>query len=319
MNVPGAVRHPLRIFFCTFVFFICFSAAGAWAQPGCAQNAADLKAGKRGCGLIVLPVRTRYVSLAPNLTEILFAIDAQPVVGTSDQCDFPAAALQTQKIGSYSSPQFELILKANPSQVFATEGNPRALLEKLRQQGISVVEFNPKTLREVPAALLSLAKAGAMGENPKAKAAELAHKMESAINTLPGPQKTGPKALLVLQWEPVYSVNGQTWLGDILTQAGYRNVVEQSALAYPVVSQEFLIKNKPDLIFVAGAWKHDANIVAEQQRTLAEGQTQLIKLYGAKALLPKVVVLPPDIFVRPGPRLIEAIAFLKTLSRVKYP
>ena len=307
-------RAAKKAFFLTWLVLFAgiFWGPKASSQPHCAKNKEDLKSGKRSCGLII----PQYVSLAPHLTETLYALGALPVVATTEQCDFPAEAQKTLKVGSYSSPQFELILKTNPSHVFATEGNPRALLEKLREEGVSVIESNPKTVREVPDAIVRLAKVAQMGELQQKKAAELAKQLQKAIGTLPGPQKNGPTALLALQWEPLYSVNESTWLGDFLTQAGYRNVMSSSKIAYPAVSQEYLLKNKPDLVFVVGSWKpvaKDTNSSQELDRVVQEARTKLTQIYGPKAKLPNVVVLPPDIFVRPGPRLVDAISFFTNL------
>ena len=307
------LRVPFKNrFFALLAFGLCvqiFSLV-ALGEPHCAKPGEKFSREALPCGLVI----PRYVSLAPNLTEILFAIGASPLVATTEQCDFPSEALKTKKVGNYSNPQFELIVQARPSHVFATEGNPKILVEKLRSQGIAVIESNPKTLREVPASIIRLAKVAQLDDSVQNKARLLAEQLEKALKTLPGAKENGPKALLVLQWEPIYSASNSTWLGDFLVQAGFQNIVGQSALPYPVVSQEFLRQNKPQVVFAAGAWKRDEKSEVESARVAKEAQQQLVKLYGTRAPFPKVIVLPPDIFVRPGPRLLEAIDFLKSHS-----
>src|SRR5262252_4382799 len=88
----------------------------------------------------------RIVSVAPAITEILFALGGgDQVVGVTTYCKYPEAAKTKPKIGGYTTPSLEAILALRPNQVIMMKNRPD-IAQKLRQSGIDVVELQPENV-----------------------------------------------------------------------------------------------------------------------------------------------------------------------------
>ena len=237
----------------------------------------------------------RVVSLAPHVTEILYAIGAQDVLfGVTTQCDYPQGAEGKPKIGSFVQPNLESVLVQRPSIAFATEGNDRDAVERIKSRGVEVVEVNPQKAAHLASALRLVA--GKVGRAPQGEA--LALGIERGLARLRASKPARPRYLLALQLDPIVSVSDDTWLGDLFREAGYVNTVGGSKLRYPVVSEEVIVARRPDVVFAA----HEVPRV--------KLEALLLRLLGKSAGAVEIVVLPPDVFVRPGPRLTQAFSFL---------
>jgi iron complex transport system substrate-binding protein len=247
----------------------------------------------------------RIVTLAPNLTEIIYALNLQQyLVGNTKQCDYPAETDLLYKVGDYTSPNIERILNVKPNFVIATMGNPRILLNKLKILGMRVIEVpDPLTLDDLSHSISSLSIQ--LGHEEEGKI--LTQKIKTALDqSSAGIKRSSKKILFVLQFNPLYSVSEDTWIGNLFEYAGFQNVVGKSQVKYPILSQEYLIAHPPDLVFVSS----NDSLNHDQNETYVESQLKII--FGsviAKRI--KIVFIPKDIFVRPGPRVIEAIRFLR--------
>src|SRR5262245_62544783 len=99
--------------------------------------------------LVALAPQHRIVSVAPSITEILFALGAgDRVVGVTTYCNFPEAAKAKPKIGGYTTPSLETMLALRPDQVIMMKNRPD-IAQRLRQTGIDVVELRPENLAGV--------------------------------------------------------------------------------------------------------------------------------------------------------------------------
>ena len=266
----------------------------------CRTNAADAAGPAApealGAPLVASP-SLRVVSFAPHVTEILFALGAQAsLVGVTEQCDFPPAAKAIPRVGTYVQPNLESVLSTRAKLAFATEGNNRDTLERLRARGVEVVEVNPRTASALGAAVRTVAQKVHRAQEGEA----LARSIEDQLAALRETSPFKKKFLLVLQASPLISASNDTWLGDIFREAGYQNIVPRSRLSYPVVSDELLVSATPEVVFLT------TSVPPRAMRTRLEG------LLGAKrAAQVDIVALPADVFERPGPRVREAFAFLR--------
>ena len=114
------------------------------------------------------PVK-RIISMAPNVTEILFAIGLdEEIVGVTNFCNYPDAAQGKPKIGGYYDPNIEVILSLTPDLIVATpDGYSKERLQKLEQSGISVFVVNPEKIDEILETMLLLGKV--TGKDDEAK------------------------------------------------------------------------------------------------------------------------------------------------------
>lgn len=229
----------------------------------------------------------KIVSLAPNLTEIVYALGlGKNLVGSTLQCDYPLQAQKNFKIGDYNNPSVEKILQSQADVVLATEGNPLAIVKKLKNFGVQVIEFNPQSVEELPSSIEKIA--FQLGVPDKGR--EIAKSIRLEMNRLEKQKVSRGSFLIVLADNPIYSASNKTWIGSLFSLTGLNNIVGMSRIKYPTVSREYLVKNKPDFIF---SESFDANL---------------------KPLGTRLIVFPKDIFFRAGPRIVEGMKFMESLQ-----
>jgi ABC-type Fe3+-hydroxamate transport system substrate-binding protein len=97
-------------------------------------------------------------------------------------------------------------------------------------------------------------------------------------------------------------------LGDLFKQAGFKNIVGSSLIKYPKITNEFLINHKPKIILAGTLDGKNYQEIFNIQKLNIEN------IYGEKAKSIKLIIVPKDILVRPGPRIVEGIKFLESLK-----
>ncbi|WP_186646264.1 ABC transporter substrate-binding protein [Fluviispira vulneris] len=246
----------------------------------------------------------KIVTLAPNLTEIVFALELEgKLVGNTFLCDYPIKAKSIFKVGQYNDPSLEKILTSGATVVLATKGNPIAKLNKLKSYGINIIEVNPERAEDLPVIINDIAKK--LGAEKKGEI--VAKKIKEALFSLENKPKKNKSFLFALQFNPLYSVSEDTWLGGLFLKSGLKNIVGKSIIKYPIITKEFLIKNRPDIILVG-------SIKGKNIDESLKIQTQNIKnIYGNDIDKIKVIIVPDDVLVRPGPRIVEGIKFIESL------
>ena len=234
----------------------------------------------------------RIVSLAPAMTEILFALGLDDkVVGITSVCDRPEAARDKTRVGGMSNPSLEAILALKPELVvMTTDGNPKHIADQLQRFGIPIHVFTPRRLSEIPGGIRELgARVGA-----EAAADTLAVELETLLKTPPRfAAGGGPKALFVIWPEPLIVAGPGTLIDDALTLVGYVNIAADAGTAYPRFSVEEALRRKPDVIFLGLG--HDR----DNPRT----QRLLQRLVPAGLDHPGRIVSVGDALYRAGPRL----------------
>ena len=244
------------------------------------------------------PVR-RIVSLAPSLTETLYALGAQErLVGVTDYCDYPSEALTKPKVGGVINPNLEQVVALKPDLVLATKSiNRRETVAALERLPISVYATDPRTVDGTFASIARLAEvigAREQGETLvgglRARLAELKRRLGARP----------PRRVLFVVWqEPLISIGRNTFLADALRRAGAESVVDTTQ-DWPRVSLEEVVRLQPEyLIFAsshAEAAERDLEALSEQP-----GWREL------EAVRQRRLIVLSDAVNRPGPRLIDAI------------
>ncbi|HYA87325.1 MAG TPA: helical backbone metal receptor, partial [Nitrospirota bacterium] len=184
----------------------------------------------------------RIVSLAPSMTEILFALGlGDNIVGVSTFCDYPEEAKKKPKIGGMSNPSLEAVLSLKPDVVvMTTDGNPKEFEERLTSMKIKTYVFEARTLRVLPQGIRSMA--AALGVKDRGE--RLAQSIEDGVrkasrSASPGPDRASGKKVLFIVWpEPLIVAGPGTAIHDAITLLGYDNIASQAATAYPKYSIE---------------------------------------------------------------------------------
>jgi ABC-type Fe3+-hydroxamate transport system substrate-binding protein len=233
----------------------------------------------------------RVVTLAPNLTEMIFALGAgDRIVGADDYSNFPARAKALPKVGGMQ-PNIEKIVTLKPDVVFAsTEGNHPNLAPALAAANIPLFVIRTDRLSEIPAAMRRLASLldaqdDAVGE------------LERAVAAQKRTRTSAPRVLFAVWTDPLYVAGRTTFTDDLFALTGARNAVEVTG--WPQYSLESFAAAPPDiLLYPRGA------VTPQQVDAL---------LKRVPGLQMHVVAVNEDIFQRPGPRMAEAAKALNAI------
>lgn len=245
---------------------------------------------------------SRIVSLAPNLTEILFALGLEDrIAGVTSFCDHPEGALKKPKVGGMSNPSIEAVISLKPDiVVITTDGNPKEFEERLRSVGIRTYVFRAKRLSELPQGIRDLGKALGVKE----KAEELAGNIDATFSQLTASKTPTKKKVLYIVWpEPLIVAGPGTVIDDAIRIVGAENLASNASASYPKYSVEDILRRQPDLIVIGkGMSKMDK---------VSEGF--LKKLRSVKAVREQKVFYVSDDLYRLGPRTARGIRELSSL------
>jgi iron complex transport system substrate-binding protein len=239
--------RPLRPqFAAAFLIMLCIAAVAALSA---AQNANTGRTVTDEVGrTITVPSEVkRVVSLAPNLTETVYALGLDGLlVGDTNLCAVPEAARSKPHIGDPQNPSIEAIVALHPDLVLATTSINRVeTADALKRLGIAVFTTDPHTVRGMLESTAHMA--GAMGASQQG--AELVAKLNQRLDALHARLGDRPMAhVLFIVWlEPLQSIGPSTFIADALRWAGAESVVT-SAQSWPRVSIEDVVRLQPEYI-----------------------------------------------------------------------
>ena len=255
-------------------------------RPGPAQAAAPDGSGA-----------ARVVTLAPHLTEIIYAAGAgDKLVATVTSSDYPAAARALPRIGSGIHVNVERIIALRPDLIAAwmPSGAAQTLAPSAGTLQIPLIYSRPVRLDDIPAEILRFGRL--LGTEPAAAAAagELRRRLRALREQYA--QRPPVSVFIEVGTNPLYTIGHDPLLADALRVCGAVNVYDASALPAPQVSAESVLIARPDMVIVSP--RGPAGL---EQRV---GHWTDLKLDAA--LRRQVYAIDPDEMFRPGPRLIDA-------------
>lgn len=215
----------------------------------------------------------RIVSLAPHLTELLFAAGAgAQLAGADSASDYPPAARTLPRVGDATRINFERVLALKPDLVVVwVDGNRAVDIHRLETLGIPVLHTRATRLDDVARLLRLLGQASGHVEMAQAVAAAYTARIDALRAARAG--RTPVKVFYELWDRPLITVGGTHWISDALALCGARNVFADVAALAPVVSREAVLARAPDVIAsgsdapdVRWAWKRFARLPAVQKQ-----------------------------------------------------
>ncbi|MBH0203643.1 MAG: cobalamin-binding protein [Nitrospira sp.] len=249
----------------------------------------------------------RIVSLAPSITEMLFALGLDDqVVGVTEFCDYPSAAKSKAKVG-YANPSVEALVALQPELVLAPNDFLRPDLQaKLEQLKIPVFVLDAHSVEDIPLQIHTL---GQMFEKVSAANA-VAQLMRQRLAEIKRTVETLPtkRVLYVLNSQPLITVGPGSFIHQMIGLAGGVNIAAQAGAPYPRLSMETVLKEDPEvLIFPSGEvetvprseqqqWRRWDSLSAVKQQRFHEVSSNLLN--------------------RPGPRVVDGV---KQLARAIHP
>jgi iron complex transport system substrate-binding protein len=245
-----------------------------------------------------LPKELRIVSLAPNLTEILFALGLnQEIVAVTSDSDYPQQAQSLPEVGTFWQPDMEAILLARPLLVVAMGFEKQNVLAgRLREMGCKSLSLNIESFPELFSGIEIIGKT--VGK--QRQAGELIRQIQNTQNSLRQrfAGRGNPKVLWVIQREPLRVAGRKTFVDDMIRICGGQNAIDKTLYQYPPISQEALLAAAPDIII------EPADSTQEYERLSRTAE----EFYGRYPSLPavrdkRIYVLDGDLVSRLGPRI----------------
>jgi iron complex transport system substrate-binding protein len=253
----------------------------------------------------------RIVSLAPNLTEILFALGLdEQVVGVTLHCNYPPAAAEKPKVGTFWQPNIEAVIAAKPDLVIALRfTQQRDIVERLTRIGYNCLTVNVDKVGELFKAIEEIG----FATGKAAQAAELASSLRTKLNRLSAliATKERLRLLWVIDREPLRVAGRDTFVNELIELAGGENAIGPTVHKYPPIGSEQVIACAADVI-IEPAMASES--LAEQQRTAIEHWSRFKNVPAVANQ--RVYVIPPDTVCRLGPRLYEGV---ETVARCLRP
>ncbi|HPP52633.1 MAG TPA: helical backbone metal receptor [Thermoguttaceae bacterium] len=304
------------------VFLLSFAGRGHWVQvedPTVADGVFYKQTAGRlwspGAPSPSKPVR-RIVSLAPSVTETLFALGlGDRVVGVSRFCNWPTEVQSLPQVGGLFDPNLERIVRLAPDLVIGLDGQPDTLWP-MRKLGLPLVVVDHRSIDGLLESIQVLG--GVCGAEAEAKRLlqDIQRRLEVVARRVSG--RPRPKVLVSVQRtvgagriENMYIAGREGHLGRIVQLAGGDNAAPAAWAAFPIVSAESLLVLDPDVILDLVPGFCSAHIPREQ--ILADWQS----LGGLRAVRQgRVYVLDEDFVFRPGPRF---ILLVEKLARLLHP
>ena len=239
----------------------------------------------------------RIISLAPSMTEILFAMGlGDNIVGVASFSDYPAEAKKKPMVGGMKNPSLEAVISLKPDIVIMTiDGNRQEFEERLRSLKIKTYVFRAKRISELPQGIRDLG--AALGQKEKAEA--LAEHIGAGIRTISvkGVAAKKKNILFIIWPDPLLVAGPGSIADDAITLLGEQNIAKDGKIAYPKFSIEEVIRRSPDVIFIGkGAGMMDK---------LSQGLLE--RLNKVPAVRDKRVYYVGDYLYRLGPRTLKGV------------
>jgi len=297
-----------RVWLILFVLIICFTAAcSPQADPqNNPQNKSQVKTVTDNMGreIRIEKQPERIVSLAPAVTEILFALGLdQQIVGVSDFCDYPEQANNKKKMGGYDSPNAEAIASEKPDIVFISAGVQEELIQQLEKFGITVVALEADTLEQV---MKNIEMAGLLTGKEK-EAEQITAEMKTKIAEISAKVEGLPKPKVFFEvWDdPLMSAGSQSFIHNMLEAAGGSNIAAVKSERYYTYSVEQLLKENPE-VYIINNHSHTPEDIKNRTGYQALNAVQNDRVYA----------IEDDLISRAGPRVILG---LEQIARAIHP
>jgi len=249
----------------------------------------------------------RLISLAPSITETLYALGAGDLlVGDTDYCDYPPEAKLKPHVGQLLNPSLERIVALKPDLVVGSpEANRRETADLLERLHIPLYGLTAHTLDETLRSIEDLGDVIGREQEAKQLDAQLRRRVadvESRVRDLPR-----PKVLFVVWYRPLISAGPNTFISDVVRRAGGTSITDDLKSDWPHLSLEEAVHRNPDVLLFPGSesfapslddfarlpgWKEMAAVKAGRMYRVSEG------------------------IMHPSPRLVDA---LEEVARLLHP
>ena len=280
-------RRPARLI--SLALCLCFLAA--CSSKSASDPALRTVTDEYGRAVAIKPQPERIISLAPSITETLFALElGDRVVGVTSYCDYPPEARQKVDVGDTLRPGIEKIVALKPDLVIvSTASQLESFVRKLDEVGIPVYISNPRDLEGVLKSIENLGDICGVSDRGRELSRELRARVESVESRVAGRER--PAVFLALGSNPLITAGRNAFVTDLINRAGGRSISSDETADYPQYSLETAVARRPEVIFLQAG---EDDLPAGLKQTPA-------------AVAGRVYRLEDDLLLRPGPRIVDGL------------
>lgn len=249
----------------------------------------------------------RVISLAPSVTETLFALGVgDEVVGVSTYCDYPPEVTKITRVGSFLTPNMEQIIALKPDVIIGvpTPGNEEPV-KTLQNLGFKIVIVPADTVQQTRASIDTIAHALARDADGR----RLIEQFDARLTAVQERLRGAPlrRVLMVVGQKPLVAVGSGTFQDELIRMARGINVAGATRLAWPHLNLETVIAWAPQVII-------DTSMGTEENAQVLEFWKQFPSLPAVREQ--RLYAYRSYQLLRPGPRIPEA---LDMIARAVHP
>jgi iron complex transport system substrate-binding protein len=243
----------------------------------------------------------RIVSLAPNLTEMVFAVgQGQKLVGVTNYCDYPEAARQITAIGDTLHPDIEKIITLKPDLVLvSTASQLEQPTAKLTALGIAVFVVKTDSLAAVLQALETIGQLTQAQLVSRQLVTKLRARLAALTQKVQGLPR--PKVFLVVGIDPLITAGQNNFITDLIELAGGESISKDVVAEWPTYSVETVVAQAPEIIILPAMQPGETPLLPDSLKTTPAVQKQ------------HTYSINGDLLFRPGPRLLDGLEVLVNL------
>ncbi len=243
----------------------------------------------------------RVVSLAPNLTELVFELGfGSNLVGRSSACDYPPEVRSLPVVGGFGRPNGEMLESLRPDLVLATDLEKPGLLDRLKEMGVRTLLLPCESWDQLMQAGIAISEAvdrRVVGEkfirNMTARREDLEKRTSEFYS-----DKPRPRVYVEVWGDPLTTVGGESFLNDLIQLGGGTNIAAALRPQYVHASGEWIIGQNPDVILLAYMLPNASSAESVVKRP---GWDKM-RAVRQNAICASI---QPDLLLRPGPRMLD--------------
>jgi len=252
----------------------------------------------------------RIISLAPNITEILYALDARDqMVARTRYCLYPPEAAKLPQVGGITDPSPEAILALKPDLVIVSKLTPLAAYKQLQRLRVPLLAIEDPGLEGIYTNIEKIAEA--IGRPAKGK--QLTQQMRKSMNQLKEKAtaltpENRPRTLLLCGTSSHFCAGRKSFTGEMMELIGARNIAPATSQPWPQLSIERILSENPEVIIISLAHENNEKRLAKEQ--LDSWTTDPLWKQLDAIRNNRVHFIGENLLTIPGPRIAEAATLL---------
>lgn len=244
----------------------------------------------------------RIISLAPHITEILYALGlGDRVVGITEFCNYPPEAAEKPKVGGFSDVSVEKVVEQNPDLILVASIHMAQVLPELEKLGLPVLVMDAHDMPGVLDQIRLVGKITGQDEAAEALTAQMQARADAVAKAVEG--RPRPR----VYWEldsTLWTVGPGSFVQDLIERAGGENIAADAEMAWVQLSAETIIARDPEVIFLAdhpyGETKESVMARSGWEKISAVVNGRIVELTQEQG----------DMVSRPGPRVVDALELI---------